>query len=358
MDYKWEVDGEVHIYQERHAKRYLIAPMTMFPVLLKLPNGDLLAIVRGGDFHMGERGRLDCVRSSDGGISWSQPTVVAAEGADNRNASAAVCPDGTVLVPFFKLDSYENGTYSADKGKRERTKIWTTRSTDNGHTWSQPEPMPGLSPDVCSPYGKPSELPDGAMFATLYGLDSAGKRDDHSWLYRSSDGGRTWGDSTLIGVPFNETSVLTLPSGKLLAALRIYGADETLWVCGSFDEGRTWSEPRKVTGYMEHPADLLLLQSGKILLTYGRRRSPYGIQAMLSYDDGETWDTEHKITLVCDAENMEVGYPSSVQLDDGTICTAYYSYQDLFHITDRFRGYNSWGLHTAVVRYREEDILP
>ena len=109
---------------------------------------------------------------------------------------------------------------------------------------------------------------------------------------------------------------------------------------------------------MEHPADLLLLQSGNILLTYGRRRPPYGIQAMLSHDQGETWDTKHKIALVSDAENMEVGYPSSVQLDDGTICTAYYSYQDMFHIAERYRGHSSWGLHTAVVRYGEEDILP
>ena len=359
MDYKWEVDGEIHIYEERHIKRYLVAPMTMFPVLLKLQNGELLAIVRGADYHVGERGRLDCVRSRDGGMSWSQPSVVAADGADNRNASAIQCSDGTILVPFFKADMYENGTYSAEKAKRDRTKIWITRSTDKGHTWSPPEPMAGLSPDICSPFGKTAQLADGSMLATLYGLDSAGERDDHSWLYRSWDGGRTWGDRTLIGVPFNETSVLRLPSGKLLAGLRSCRADEdAVWVSDSPDEGRTWSEPRRVAGYMEHPADLLLLQSGSILLTYGRRRSPYGIQAILSYDEGKTWDTKHRITLVCDAEDMEVGYPSSVQLDDGTICTAYYSYQDLFHISDRFRGYNSWGLHTALVRYREEDILP
>ena len=55
---------------------------------------------------------------------------------------------------------------------------------------------------------------------------------------------------------------------------------------------------------------------------------------------------------------MDLGYPSSVQLGDGTIWTAYYAYQDPFHISERYRGYPSRELHTAVVRCREEDFLP
>ena len=361
MDCKWEVDGEIHIYEERHVKRYLIAPMTMIPRLLKLHNGDLLAIVRAGDFHFGERGRLDCVRSCDGGISWGQPSVVVADGPDDCDPAVIQCCNGTILVMFSKLYYYLNGQWSEEKwleekGKENKPFIWITRSDDNGHTWSAAIPVQGLPRDVTAVYGRMVQLPDGSIWTNVRpGCDIA----------RSRDLGRTWGECSASGFD-SEVAFLPLPSGKVIAVTRrnpehlsdVQQEPYSLWQSDSFDGGCTWSETRKLTGYMEHPADLLLLETGNILLTYGRRRSPYGIQAMLSYDQGVTWDVNHKIALVCDAENMEVGYPSSVQLDDGTICTAYYAYQDPFHITARFRGYHSWGLHTAVVRYREEDILP
>ena len=352
MDYKWEVEGEVHIYEERSVKRYLIAPMTMFPVLLKLQNGDLLAVVRGGEYHLGERGRLDCVRSRDGGISWGRPSTIVAEGPDDRNPSAIQCSNGDILVAFSKADMYVNGVFSQEKAetkrKESRPNVWLTRSEDNGQTWSQAKLIEEFPTEVgMAVYGKSVEYPQGTICLSL----------KSEFLARSTDFGQTWGDFTKRALN-NETAYLYLPSGKAISMIRRNEKGVSLWQADSFDGGRTWGEPRQITGYMEHPADLILLQSGKILLTYGRRRPPYGIQAMLSYDEGENWDTKHKITLVSDAEDMEVGYPSSVQLDDGTICTAYYSYQDLFHITDRYRGYNSWGLHTAAVRYQEEDLLP
>ena len=177
------------------------------------------------------------------------------------------------------------------------------------------------------------------------------------YVARSTDFGETWGDFTERAL-VNETAYLYLPSGKAIAMIRRGDKGVSLWQADSCDGGRTWSATRGITGYMEHPADLLLLQSGKILLTYGRRRPPFGVHAMLSHDEGETWDTKHKIALVSDGENRDLGYPSSVQLDDGTICTADYSYQDLFAVSKESRGYPSWGMHTALVRNREEDILP
>jgi len=42
-----------------------------FPVLIELDNHDLFAVVRGGDRHIGVKGRLDYVRSTDGGRTWT-----------------------------------------------------------------------------------------------------------------------------------------------------------------------------------------------------------------------------------------------------------------------------------------------
>ena len=83
-----------------------------------------------------------------------------------------------------------------------------------------------------------------------------------------------------------------------------------------------------------YPADLRLLRNGNLLCTYGYRRKPYGIRACFSRDGGETWDTEHEVVLRDDALSGgtghgkgypgDLGYPRTVELDDGSFLTAYY----------------------------------
>ena len=49
---------------------------------------------------------------------------------------------------------------------------------------------------------------------------------------------------------------------------------------------------------------------------------PYGIMAMISLDDGKTWQTDIPI-----CENLatdDLGYPTTVELDDGTLLTVFY----------------------------------
>jgi len=66
-----------------------------------------------------------------------------------------------------------------------------------------------------------------------------------------------------------------------------------------------------------------LLDNGWLLVVYGVRHKPYGARACISRDGGKTWDIEHEITL-SPAMNGDLGYPASVQLDDGSILTLYY----------------------------------
>ena len=57
---------------------------------------------------------------------------------------------------------------------------------------------------------------------------------------------------------------------------------------------------------------------------YGYRREPYGIRASFSYDQGRTWDIAHEVVLRTDGGGRDLGYPSSVELPDGSILSAYY----------------------------------
>ncbi|MFP3897195.1 MAG: exo-alpha-sialidase, partial [Anaerolineales bacterium] len=47
-------------------------------------------------------------------------------------------------------------------------------------------------------------------------------------------------------------------------------------------------------------------------------------RACLSADGGEHWGYDHEIILRDDAPSGDLGYPASVQLDDGTLLTVYY----------------------------------
>ena len=93
----------------------------------------------------------------------------------------------------------------------------------------------------------------------------------------------------------------------------------------SADNGRTWQPAGQITGYYEHPGHLMRMQDGRILLTYGDRNSVAGVQGievLVSDDEGATWDLNYR---VCDYLGPDGGYPSSVQLPDGRILTAFYA---------------------------------
>jgi hypothetical protein len=123
----------------------------------------------------------------------------------------------------------------------------------------------------------------------------------------------------------------------------------------SRDRGQTWSEPQQVTRDGEHPADLTPLQSGKLLLSFGRRIRPMGCGALLSDDGGHTWDRDHEVLLAGDGvENRDLGYPSSVQMDDGTIVTLLYYASGSAPADDTYRG---WGrVSCQAIHYTESDI--
>lgn len=189
----------------------------------------------------------------------------------------------------------------------------------------------------------------------LYGApqQSGAAGNTVSMLRFSYDDGRTWGGDTLVAEGYNETAVARLPDGDLLAAARSQRGGH-IAVLRSGDGGRAWSLPEQVTRDGEHPADLTLLQSGAVLLTFGRRIRPMGCGALLSDDGGRTWNTAREALLAGDGiTNTDLGYPSTVQLDDGHIVTLLYfasGSQMSQHPT-------SWGdVSCQAIHYRESDI--
>ena len=57
-------------------------------------------------------------------------------------------------------------------------------------------------------------------------------------------------------------------------------------------------------------------------MSYGHRRAPLGNQARVSDDAGRTWSDP--IIISGDAKSGDLGYPSTVELDDGSLVTVWY----------------------------------
>ena len=50
------------------------------------------------------------------------------------------------------------------------------------------------------------------------------------------------------------------------------------------------------------------------------------VKAMFSRDGGETWDVGHDVYV--NGVNLDLGYPSSIELEDGSILTVFYAHSE------------------------------
>ena len=354
-------ESDCFVGRRGRLERYLIcSTQGYFPVLVRTGPQALAVIYRTGGTHVSARATLAVSTSTDGGQCWSDPVEITPRWEDSRNPAFGVNAAGELIAAYWKasLDCYidtPNGAqWQSQEARGTEPTMFVRRSTDDGLTWSPEWPYRSEFLTLPSPYGRIILAPDGTLLMSVYGTPRE-QRDgihDIAILLRSRDGGLTWGDESLVTVGHNETSYAFLPDGRLLAATRSEsGHVATLF---SDDGGYVWSTPVPVTRDGEHPADLTVLASGAIQLTFGRRIRPMGCGVLFSADGGQTWDTEHEVLLAGDGvRNGDLGYPSTVQLADGTIVTALYYASGSETSSD----WGNWGdLACQAIHYREEFI--
>jgi hypothetical protein len=310
----------------------------LFPILALAPNGDVVAALRGGAGHLGREGRMEVVRSSDCGLTWTPPNLIADSDDDDRDAAFGVSSQGTLVLLYQREHKYDaDGNYQGGLRISDPKPIalMATRSFDNGLTWEEPYPLSFDSLATASFYGKIVSLDDGTLLAPIYNSRSWADEQseqmfDTSYLVRSQDDGRTWGGVSQIAPHRNETALIVLSEGDLLAVQRDDTA-QALHSTRSQDGGLTWSSTTQITQARQHPADLVHLSNGDILLTYGNRNPPYRIEGRISRDGGRSWlnclltFSGHLYGYTAEeTRRTDLGYPSSVVRDGSQGITMYY----------------------------------
>ncbi|MCF0235011.1 MAG: exo-alpha-sialidase, partial [Thermoguttaceae bacterium] len=209
----------------------------------------------------------------------------------------------------------------SDAERKAEVGCWTMRSTDGGINWEARQAAP-----FNSPHG-PTQLSDGRLLYLGKELWTAESRNGAAI---STDDGQTWEVSGFVPTREGDTAKLycelhavEAADGTIVGQIRNHNAQnnsETLQTI-SKDGGKTWSTPREL-GVWGLPSFLTRLADDRLLMTYGHRRAPLGVQARVSEDNGETWS--EALVIYGDGTTGDLGYPSTVQLDDGSLYTVWY----------------------------------
>jgi len=317
---------------------------TGWPTLCRRANGQLIVTASGGrEAHVCPFGRVEMITSDDDGKSWSWPRTLLDGPIDDRDSGVLETSKGSLLVTTFTSLAYEpvlakanqdkkwdvgklaewnavNARLPAETRKKELG-VWMIRSSDGGVTWSA-----RYDALVSSPHG-PIQLADGRL---LYAGKDLWRDGTRVGVCESTDDGLSWrwlayieprdGDKHS---EYHELHAVETGDGRILVQIRNHNPanDRETLQSESADGGKTWSKPRPI-GVWGLPSHLLKLRDGRLLMTYGHRRAPLGNQARVSTDHGRTWS--EPIVLYGDGITGDLGYPSTVELADGTLLSVWY----------------------------------
>ena len=341
-------------------------PYAGWSTVARRANGELWVTWSGGrDGHVCPMGQVRAMTSRDDGATWTYPRVLLDSPTDDRDSGVLETAKGTLLVTTFTSLAYEDHLaksvmympvagkssamrpmppevvarwqatqkrLTADERQAELGE-WVLRSTDGGLNFSA-----RIATIVNSPHG-PLQLKDGRILYIGKELWTKNQRigaveskdDGLSWNWLSEIPGRPGDD---VERDYHELHAVESDDGRIVAQIRHQGKVDKNWTLQteSTDGGKTWTIPRAITFGI--PSQLLKLRDGRLLMTYGHRRLPFGNQARLSTDHGRTWS--EPMIVSGDGTVSDLGYPSTVELADGTLLTVWYE--------------NMKGLDRAVLR--------
>ncbi len=306
-----------------------------WPTAVRLQNGKIAVGASGYRLeHICPFGKSVVSYSSDNGETYTIPAPVIDTPLDDRDAG--ICTFGKSGVIFTSFNN------SAEMQRQHNKENQYVQSYINTITKEDEEKYLGsnfrishdcgvtfgnlFSSAVTSPHG-PTELRDGTVLWAGNNFNNFNGGIEVVSINTEN------GETELVGkitiddkeIVLCEPHLVELPGGKLICHIR--GENDrmfTVFQSVSYDRGKNWSEPEMLldeTGGA--PPHLIQLSSGILLSTYGRRKLPYGIMAMISLDGGESWEKD--IRIYENFADDDLGYPSTIELKDGTLITVFYA---------------------------------
>lgn len=216
-------------------------------------------------------------------------------------------------------------------------KMTQTYSEDEGKTWT---PIKSLGKACLMPFTSILKLKDGSYLGMYHrGLNDLNKSPLTLWQSISSDGGITWGESTLVGEKEGkspcEPFVFRSPDGKrLLCVARENQRKGNSLIMFSNNEGKSWSELQEVTWGLTGDRHIIkYAPDGRIVAVFRDMAidSPtkgHFVAWIGTYNDIiNGYSGQYRIKLMHNYASQDCGYSGLEILKDGTIiATTYIKY--------------------------------
>lgn len=313
-----------------------------WPTVCRLQNGKIAVVASGFRLrHVCPFGKTVICYSEDDGNTFTYPAPVIDTPLDDRDGGIVAYGEKNVIVTSFNntAEFQRNSTNdpyllayidTITKEDEEKYLGATCRiSNDCGVTFGKIKKVP-----VTIPHG-PLAMEDGSLLWIGRPYDHRNTKDCIKTYKENAKG-----EFELIGEIENitnakgETAVscephsILLNDGSILTHMRVQLAGYfTVFQAKSCDGGKTWTKPvQLLEDFGGAPPHLFRHSSGILMSTYCLRQEPFAVKVMFSRDEGESWDTDYD--LYVNGISADMGYPSTVELGDGSLLTVFYAKQN------------------------------
>jgi sialidase-1 len=173
----------------------LVSRQALFPGLLQLPDGDIVALFSIGQAFDAADMRSFVSRSSDEGRTWSLPQRLhnAVFTPDEQEAfKPMVLGDGALLATGYVFVRPDPLQPIVDPVTFEvpELRVKVSRSRDDGRTWTVPQVV-NIEHQPLEMSGPGTQLPSGRIIVATSPFHL--RRDGHAgWIVASDDNGATW----------------------------------------------------------------------------------------------------------------------------------------------------------------------
>jgi sialidase-1 len=349
-----KIIDQITIYENPNP--LLVSRQAIFPGVLELPDGDLMAMFAIGQAFDSADQLMHVSKSSDYGRSWSAPRPIHNHHYEPFQKSESFKPlllsNGILLAVgyvFVRPDA-ETPIVHPDTFKTLALKNMITNSSDNGQTWKLPRKIDieGVPLELSGPC---IQLASGRIIgaASPFHLNKTG----HSgWIIFSDDAGEHWAKlseffkSEKGEVAAWECRLIEMEPDQIAVVFWAYDAlnqkNLTNRIVFSNDGGKHFSAAVD-TCINAQASNLMWLGGGEVLTIHSHREAPVGLKVRRVDISGGRFSILEEINLFSDDKlgsntedirkqfgSLKFGQPSLLRLTNGEVlatCWAFESYQ-------------------------------